>query len=73
MKYKIILQDRRVVGTCFGHLQLLFHDGVISVHTAMMELSIIFGMVLMWGLFLSHKTNPIRIFITFLADILNNF
>jgi hypothetical protein len=31
MKYMIILQDRRVIGTRFGHLKLLFHDGAISV------------------------------------------
>jgi hypothetical protein len=30
MKYMIILQDR-VIGTCFGDLKLLFHDGAISV------------------------------------------
>jgi hypothetical protein len=31
MKYMIILQDRRVIGTCFGDIKLLFHDGAISV------------------------------------------
>jgi hypothetical protein len=31
MKYMIILQDSKVVGTCFGHLKFWLHDGPTSV------------------------------------------
>jgi hypothetical protein len=31
MKYMIILQDSKVVGTCFGHLKFWLHDGAMSV------------------------------------------
>jgi hypothetical protein len=31
MRYMIVIQDSRIMGTCFGNLKLLFHDGDISV------------------------------------------
>jgi hypothetical protein len=31
MKYMIILQDTRVIGTCFGHIKFWLEDGAIGV------------------------------------------
>ena len=31
MKYMIILQDSRVIGTCFGHIKFWLEDGAIRV------------------------------------------